>query len=573
MTDPVGVPLAASRRRSHRHRTVTLPGWTVGVAASVAVLARLPFLGRAPSPDEAGFLVVGSQWNGRGTSLYTDYWVDRPPLLVTIFRAASSLGGVPALRVIGCVAVVVVVLGCARGATMLHGEQAARWAALTAATLVTTPLLGGYALNGEMLAAPFVIAGIICVVSALRTSDVRPGIGWGVLAGACAMCALMVKQNFADVAVFGAVALVVSAIRSDITWRRFASLTAAATAGAVFTLSALALWTTMHGTSLVGVFDAMYPFRVEAAHVIAEGGQDHALARLGGLADTALLSMIAPLTAGALLGTVRMWRRPLSCALLSLLVFAAASVLVGGNFWHHYLIGLIVPVSLAVGVMAADHVHLIRPIAALAVASAALGWAGSLALPQGDAAQTIGTAVGSVSRSGDTIVNLYGDPDVVQASGLASPYEHLWSLPIKTRDPTLRELDAILAGATAPTWLVTGSTVRTWGLQTTGTGAIIARRYRKVGVICGRTIYLLDGVHRADVRSTGREEPSVRTCPPVNASIWRWGQPRPEASSEGEGLDGTIQGDLDERPLEGWGRTAASAGLSPLVGTAHQGPP
>lgn len=45
------------------------PSWTVAAAAAVAVLARLPFIGHAPGSDESGFLLVGAQWNGAGTSL------------------------------------------------------------------------------------------------------------------------------------------------------------------------------------------------------------------------------------------------------------------------------------------------------------------------------------------------------------------------------------------------------------------------------------------------------------------------------------------------------------------------
>ena len=64
-----------------------------------------------PSPDEAGFLSVGAQWQPGGTSLYGDYWVDRPPLLITIFRLAAELGGLVPLRLVGCLATLLAVLG------------------------------------------------------------------------------------------------------------------------------------------------------------------------------------------------------------------------------------------------------------------------------------------------------------------------------------------------------------------------------------------------------------------------------------------------------------------------------
>jgi len=36
--------------------------------------------------------MVARQWQGGGSSLYGDQWVDRPPLLLLIFKAADGLG-------------------------------------------------------------------------------------------------------------------------------------------------------------------------------------------------------------------------------------------------------------------------------------------------------------------------------------------------------------------------------------------------------------------------------------------------------------------------------------------------
>lgn len=477
-----------------------LPAWTTAVAATIAVVGRLPFLERSPGPDEAGFLLVGGQWNGAGSSLYGNYFVDRPPLLVSIFRLAASLGGITALRVIGCVAVLLIVVGCARAATLISGEQAGRWAALTAAALCLSPLLGGYDVNGEMLAAPLVIGGIIAVVHAVRAFTSTEAARWAAVAGAAGVSAILVKQNFADVAVFGAVAFTLSALRADISWRRVTTLGLAGATGGAAALAAVAAWTALHGTSLRGVFEAMYPFRIQAGQVIAAGGGGHASARLGGLVAVAVMSMVVPLMGLVALDATRRRRDPLPWAVLALIVFATASVLMGGSFWHHYLIGLIVPVSLATGSLAADRRWLIRPVVMLAVVSSVVAWGGSFAVPPGSDGQTVGVAVAGAAWPTDTIVNLYGHADVVEASGLTSPYEHLWSLPVKTLDPRLSELDRVLVGPAAPTWLLTGRSVRSWGLTTAGTASIIARDYRRVNTICGRTIYLRDGVDRPPPR-------------------------------------------------------------------------
>ena len=70
------VPGEAARVRS--------PWPWVAALAAAAVLCWLPFLGRTPSPDEGGLLTVAGQW-APGSSLYGDYWVDRPPLLIGLF--------------------------------------------------------------------------------------------------------------------------------------------------------------------------------------------------------------------------------------------------------------------------------------------------------------------------------------------------------------------------------------------------------------------------------------------------------------------------------------------------------
>src|SRR6188768_1191756 len=147
----------------------------VPASAVVAVAARIPFLRSALAPDEAGFLLVGQQWRPGGTSLYGSYWVDRPPLLVTLFRLASELGGEVPLRLMGCLATAIVVLGCAHVARTIAGHRAAAWAAG--------------------------------------------------LAGAATVAALLVKQNMADVGVFAAVVRLVGWRRGEVSGRRLRTAT------------------------------------------------------------------------------------------------------------------------------------------------------------------------------------------------------------------------------------------------------------------------------------------------------------------------------------------------------------
>ncbi|MFT4262248.1 MAG: hypothetical protein QM572_02605, partial [Nocardioides sp.] len=92
------------------------------VAASLVgvCVARLWHVAAPLSSDEAGFLMVARQWHP-GSSLYGDYWVDRPPGLITLYRVADLAGGTVALRVVGLVAVLVAVALAARLGRVLAG--------------------------------------------------------------------------------------------------------------------------------------------------------------------------------------------------------------------------------------------------------------------------------------------------------------------------------------------------------------------------------------------------------------------------------------------------------------------
>jgi hypothetical protein len=483
----------SDRRGPVAARTPGLPDWTIPVSVAVAVACRIPFIGHAPGPDEAGFLLVGRQWNGSGTSLYGNYWVDRPPLLITIFRLA---GGLTELRLIGCLAVAALVLGAARAAGLIGGVQAARWTAMSAAALSAS--LIGFEVNGELLAAPFVVAGFAAVISALRTVDARRAAALAGLAGAFAMSALLIKQNFADVMVFGAAAYLIAGFRGEIPRRRLLRLIAGSGVGALLVLIVLGLWTVQHGTSLGGVFDAMYPFRLRAGHVMAVAGRQHASVRLHSLLIAALRTGLAI----ALLVVARQVasrRRPTETAwwaLLIAIVYGGVSVFLGGNYWAHYLVELIGPAAIAIGLLAARHARSARLVVSYVVVAAALAWGVAVATPQNSEGAQVGRAVAMTAHPGDTIFAAYGRPNVVKASGLSSPYPYLWSLPLKTLDPHLTALDEVLQGPDAPTYFVTWNGVKSWGLDSAATSELLARDYRPLARVCGHTIYLRKGADR-----------------------------------------------------------------------------
>src|SRR4051794_27298590 len=56
------------------------------VLCLVGVLVRVPFVPRPLRNDEGGYLLIARHWHTGGRFLYGDYFVDRPPLLVLLFR-------------------------------------------------------------------------------------------------------------------------------------------------------------------------------------------------------------------------------------------------------------------------------------------------------------------------------------------------------------------------------------------------------------------------------------------------------------------------------------------------------
>jgi hypothetical protein len=470
------------------------------VIAAVAVLARIPSLGSDPTHDEAGFLLVGQQWHAGGSSLYGDYWVDRPPLLITIFRMASQLGGLVPLRLIGCLATALVVIGVAHVARRLGGPRAATWAAVTAAALCVSPLLGGQAVNGELLAAPFVVGGMAAVLAAIDLPSDRRAVGAAALAGAATTASLLVKQNMADVAVFACVVLLVAWRRGEITTSRLMRSIGAAAAGALACLGVVAVWTMAHGTSLVGVYDAMYPFRVEAGRVMAASNRSTANARLWALVVSWALSgglVIMAVTAYALAS--RRLRMTAVWGLLATILFDVVSIGLGGSYWNHYLTQLVVPVAVLSGLLVTARQPGTRTVLGAVTLAAAIALGVNLAGAHGTAGTSVGRAIRDVAQPQDTIVTTWGHADVTRASGLSSPYPYLWSLPAHTLDPRLTGLSQLLASPRAPTWFVTWRGASTWRVHSGGAVAAraLADHYVPVTQVDGHTVYLHRGVERA----------------------------------------------------------------------------
>jgi hypothetical protein len=493
-------------------RRLTLPRDPAVLAcAGLAVRVRLAVVARPLGPDEAGYLAVGRQWGSAGTSLYGDYWVDRPPLLVGLFRLAALAGGAVPLRLLGCLAAVVCILAVARAAGTVSGPPAARVGAAVAAALLVTPMTGALEVDGELLAAPFIAVSLAAALEALAGVPRRRAAAAAVVCGASAVAAVLVKQNMVDGLVM--VAALALGLRAG-GHRRFARpvrrLVAGTVVGGLLVAGLVAAWTAARGTSVEGVLWAMYPFRLEAGRAIAAHPSAGALGRMRGLVASALGSGMILLVAVAVAGLAvarrrRSWSGPGRCAgppprvvtsaLLVVAGYGAVSIALGGNSWLHYLLEPVAPLAVAVGVALPALPRSTRAVAGLVVVSAGLALVGGLQ-PHGDAADRLGAEIGAVSRPGDSIVTGFGHAEVTSVSGLPAPYPYLWSLPAHVLDPHLLLLDRVLAGRRPPTWFVLYSRPgpRSW---TPRTQRELDLRYHEVDDVSGHLVYLRDGLQRA----------------------------------------------------------------------------
>lgn len=476
------------------------------VLVAVVVLRVLQFRDGA-SPDEGGFLLLASQWHADGASLYGDYWVDRPPLLLTLFQVADLFGGVLALRILGTVIAVVCVVLLHSTAKRVLGDRAAGFAAIASGALLVTPMYGAIDVNGELLSLPFVALGLRMAVEAVLAEQERTARISAVVAGLAAVAALLVKQNIADVLIFAAVFWIFSWRAGKMSFTRLTQQVGFAALGAVLGYAVVMAWSMAHGTSPADVYDATYPFRVKASQAIADNQVliDQSSSRLKVIWWSFVASGV-PLVLGlfAIRGVRKTGATAFVWATVALIGWSAFSTLAGGSYWRHYLVESIPPVAFAVGLTALITPQATRWVVGLVAASSIGIGLGYALFPVSTPGTTIGGALAKAKQPGDTVIQFFGDAETVRSSRMQSPYRFVWSLPADTLDPRLEELNAILDGPAPPTWVVVRDDIARNRLVEDGAYQLIEKHYRRHGTLCDRQVWLLADLDRPEPRTTER---------------------------------------------------------------------
>ena len=281
---------------------------------------------------------------------------------------------------------------------------------------------------------------VALTLSAVRRPGAR-GLGAAVLAGAAAAAAVMVKQNFADGVFFAVALLVASLVQRRMRWPDAVRVATGGVAGGLAVVLAAWGFVVWSRVGLGAAWSAVFGFRGTALDVIEDHSLHAPLLRAGELVGLGLLAGALPL-AVVLLGLAvrcRFHGPPVAWAVGVMLLLDGVSIAMGGSYWPHYLLQLAPGLALAAGLWAADSAWL-RTAVAFTVASAVAVTAvvtmtGSTYRPGGPA---VGDWLHRSGRPGDTATVLFGNADVQEASGMRSPYAHLWTLPMRTLDPRPR---------------------------------------------------------------------------------------------------------------------------------------
>ncbi|MFD2092941.1 hypothetical protein [Blastococcus deserti] len=498
--------LVAARARPHGSGRTPARRFLLLLCLGV-VLVRATYVPRPLRNDEGGYLLVARRWHTGGEFLYGDYFVDRPPLLLLLFRIASLTEWDQAIRVLAIPFVVVFVLSGWRAGCLLAGPPGGRWAALVAAGVMCSPGLAADQADGELFGAALVMAAVALALSAWNAGSAARARWWAGASGALAAAAPLVKQNVLEGLLLLAGLVVLGYLGRDGAARDRAVLVApAALLGALVPCAAFGLWLVAARVPPDAAWRDLVGFRGAAFDAIWSSTPDTAISRGALLLVLGTVTGLVPVCITWFVAARRcLSDRPVERrAITTLLVFGLVAIIAGGSYWPPYLLQLAPAAVLAAGALAPSASRagawtrgLGRTVVAVATVWTVVAIVVHAAVPSAWYSQRIGEWLAASKAPGDSGFVAYGLPSVLEAADLPSPYPHLWSVPMRTSDPDQARLRATLAGPRAPTWIVQVTGLNAWDIDDGSRLRDLVRgRYRVVAEICGRPVWLRQDVSR-----------------------------------------------------------------------------
>ena len=474
----------------------------VPLCALVAVV-RLSYVLRPLRNDEGGYLLSARQWRTGGEFMYGDFFVDRPPLLMLLFRIAALTEWDQAVRALVIPFVLAAVVAGWWAGFLLAGPTGGRWAAVTAAAFLCSPGVGSEQADGELFGATFVLIAIALALSAWHADTRRSQVSWAAAAGAAAACAPLVKQSLAEgLLVLGGLVVLGwwGGARSHA--RRVAG---AGLLGALVPCGAVVLWLVAAGIAPADAWHDLVGSRGVAFDLLWATGPDDNVYRIGQLLVLGTLTGLLPVVLVWFAGRRSAEHRSPGGALITLLlVFGLVGVASGGAYWPPYLLQLVPAAVLAVGALAPSASvpgAWMRRVGRVVAAVALLGAVGSnvvyAVVPSTWSSQRTGEWLAESKAAGDTGLVVYGLPAILETADMTSPYPHLWSAALRTVDPEQTRLRATLEGRAAPEWIVQINGFDAWGIDDGNRlRDLVGQRYRVVTEICGYPVWLRQDLTR-----------------------------------------------------------------------------
>jgi hypothetical protein len=485
------VPVAAGGRALAGALDRTAVWIALGVA--LALLLRAAWFDAPLGRDEGGVALVARNWHGSGPFAYGSWFLDRPPLLLALYRLAGD--SQTGIRVLGAIAACSIVVLTTLLAVRIGGRRAAPWAAGIAAVTASSYAVRSVYTPAELLAVVPSCASLLVLLIALEKRRL-----WQfACAGALAAAALLVKQSFGDALVAGAVAMVATKLTGS-GWRETLRRIGSYAAGVGAVAIALVIWAFAEHVSAHAVWYALFGFRLDAVSALSGPAAE---GRLMGLWPPFRDSGLAIAAVLALVGLVRLRVGAVArAALLASLTAAVIGIVLGGSYWPHYLIAL-VPVTAAAAGALFGRYRWLGAIAICAIAVPTLLNAQRAARSDSaDGAQTTAVSVGHYIHAralpGQTAYVLYARVNVLYFAGIPDPFPYNWSLMMMAVPGAQQRLRRLLASAGRPTWVVKADSTHSFGLDRSGATARLLRlHYRRAGTVCGERILLERGAPAA----------------------------------------------------------------------------
>ena len=480
---PATRPASAAPRVDERRRTRIV----LAAALLVCLGLRLLYVRFSLGIDEGGVAFIANAWGTGHGSLYGAYWLDRPPLLVALYKVAI-LAGPTGIRVLGALAALALVATTTMVTRAVAGDRAARVAAVLSAGLAGSIALSSVYTPGELLASVPAVASIGCLVAAHHRGQAR----WLVGAGLLAVTAVLIKQSVLDAGFAGAVFLIASSLRDRRPHLRWA---AAYAVGALIPLAAVAAWLLVADISPGSLAYALFGFRVHALDALSASTLPlHVRVRsllLPGAASGLFVVLLLGLRGLAILRGDRV----VAVTLGAWLVAGSVGVLGGGSYWSHYLIQLVAPASLLAGAALSvarprTRAFAVAGLAAIAFVGTVAGVSPARAVQERQGVVPVARYVRTHARPGDTQYVMYARANVGYYTGLPSPYPYAWSLLVRAVPGAPARLLHLLESPQRPTWIVGWQPPDSWGLDPHGaTARALHTHYRVVAHIRGHPIY------------------------------------------------------------------------------------